>query len=335
VKKVAVAGATGRTGSLVVEELLDRGVPTVALVRDEKKALEKFPDYASLPNLEVVKCDLSKEDDIAKSLQGCDAVIWCATGFSDAETSIVERLKRLMGIAMAPSQSIDSIGIPTIASCMLKQSDGSTMNDSYPKLVMLSSAGVTRPQWDDDKKARFPGSANIPIVRLNPFGILNVKAESEEKLRKSGVPYSIVRPAGLKDKWPTGSRLIFSQGDVAAGRIHRKDVATLLVDVLSEPDACGKTFEVLALAGYPPPISLKPSLSRLKLDSEGLPSIQEIEASYHVLQQLLPGERQDSAALAMGQTYEQLDKGEMGRLGKRGEENAEKAAPKPTAASLR
>ena len=37
-KKVAVAGATGRTGMLVVEELLNRGVEVVALVRD----LEKF-----------------------------------------------------------------------------------------------------------------------------------------------------------------------------------------------------------------------------------------------------------------------------------------------------
>jgi hypothetical protein len=32
----------------------------------------------------------------------------------------------------------------------------------------------------------------------------------------------------------------------------------------------------------------------------------------------------------MGQTYEQLDKGETGRLGKRGEEKAEEAAPKPS-----
>ena len=51
---------------------------------------------------------------------------------------------------------------------------------------MLSSAGVTRPKWSDEKKALFPGSADIPIVRLNPFGILDVKAESEEKLRESG-----------------------------------------------------------------------------------------------------------------------------------------------------
>ena len=51
---------------------------------------------------------------------------------------------------------------------------------------MLSSAGVTRPSWDDKKKAELDGAAEIPIVRLNPFGILGIKAESEEKLRQSG-----------------------------------------------------------------------------------------------------------------------------------------------------
>ena len=47
-----------------------------------------------------------------------------------------------------------------------------------------------------------------------------------------GVDYCIVRPAGLNDNWPAGSRPVFSQGDVAVGRINRKDVAKVLVDVL-------------------------------------------------------------------------------------------------------
>lgn len=55
-----------------------------------------------------------------------------------------------------------------------------------------------------------------------------------------------------------------------------------------------------------------------------------ILSTYTTLQQLLPGETQDAAALAMGQTYEQLDKNEEGRLGARGEENAQRAAPKPS-----
>jgi hypothetical protein len=209
VKRVAVPGATGQTGRLVVQELLNRDVQVLAMVRSLNKAKETFPDKNS--NLEILKCDLTSETDIQQALDGCDAVIWCATGFSnsepdaepDAEPDIIQRLKGLFGmssspiassniasskIASGPKISIDAVGIPAIANYMLKV-NGSQVNGSqedFPKVVMLSSAGVTRPQWEDAKKEKFTGCADIPIVRLNPFGILDIKAESEEKLRQTG-----------------------------------------------------------------------------------------------------------------------------------------------------
>ena len=48
------------------------------------------------------------------------------------------------------------------------------------------------------------------------------------------------------------------------------------------------------------------------------------------MQQLLPGEKQDSANIALGQTYEQLDRDEEGRFGKRGEEQVERVTIKPS-----
>ena len=168
---------------------------------------------------------------------------------------------------------------------------------------MLSSAGVTRPSWDDEKKALFVGAADIPIVRLNPFNILNIKAESEEKLRRSGTPYCIYRPSGLNDQHPAGSRPVFSQGDLAVGRINRKDVATILVDCLATEEALGKTFEAFSLAGYPPAKDgIGPALARLRPDAEGIPSNEVLAATYSAMQQLLPGETQQPERLAMGQT---------------------------------
>jgi uncharacterized protein YbjT (DUF2867 family) len=346
VTKVAVTGATGRTGRLVVEELLSRGVKeVVAIVRETGKAKEVYPNPPE--NLEIVVCDLTNEGQIESVLKGVDAAIWCATGFSDApvdpvdpvDTSPLEKLKRFLGMASPPKPpkppqpqlSIDALGLPVFAKCLSSQETNDKKDlPPLPKVVMCSSSGVTRLAWDEEKKALFPGAADIPIVRLNPFGILGIKAMSEEKLRQSGTGYCIVRPCGLNDKWPAGSRPVFTQGDVAVGRINRKDVARVLVDVLSTPEATGKTFEVITLAGYPTANSIAPALSRLVDDKDGLPPLDSIAATYAAMQQLLPGEEQDSAALAMGQTYEQLDKGETGRLGKRGEENAEEAAPKPS-----
>ena len=329
VKTVAVAGATGRTGSLVVQELLDRGVGVVALVRNLDKAKEVLPGAnAGSNSLKIIKCDLSNEDDIQQAVSGTDAAIWCATGFSDGPSSLIDRIKNLFGVAITPKKSIDAVGIVALADAFASSVNG---NDNLPKVVMLSSAGVTRPSWDDEKKALFVGAADIPIVRLNPFNILNIKAESEEKLRQSGTPYCIYRPSGLNDQHPAGSRPVFSQGDLAVGRINRKDVATILVDSLATEEATGKTFEAFSLAGYPPAKDgIGPALARLRPDVEGIPSNEVLMATYSAMQQLLPGEKQQPEKLAMGQTYEQLDKSEVGRLGERGKEDARNAAPKPT-----
>lgn len=134
------------------------------------------------------------------------------------------------------------------------------------------------------------------------------------------------------DSWPSNLRPVFSQGDVAVGRINRKDVAQILVDILSTPEATGKTFEAITIANsdgyYPRATSISAALDRLELDSmnggKG-PSEEVVRATYAVMQQLLPGEKQDASQLAMGQTYEQLDKGETGRLGEKGKEDVASA----------
>jgi putative NADH-flavin reductase len=132
--KVAVCGATGRTGKLVVGELLDRGIDVVAVVRNSEKAECElsFQD----PKVIVVKCDLSSEQDIAASIQGCDSVFWCATGFSDAETGFIQKLKSLFGIALAPKKSIGKFQIPI---------DTSLTSSSF------SHQAIQRFYWDPNK----------------------------------------------------------------------------------------------------------------------------------------------------------------------------------------
>lgn len=336
VNRVAVAGATGRTGKFVVEQLLEQNVPVLALVRDVDKASSTLDVANEL--LTIRQTDLGSEGDVIAALkdddggkQQCDAAIWAATGFSDApDQSIVDKLKAVFGLATNARGTIDAVGLPALGEGLAKSPKRATADGrALPKVVMLSSAGVTRPDWTDEKKSALEGSAGIPIVRLNPFGILGVKAESEDTLRGCGAEYSIFRPCGLNDKWAPNQRPVFTQGDVAVGRINRQDVAKILVDLLSTPEATGKTFEGISIANsegyYPPASSIGPALERLALDSDTGgkgPSEEVVRATYALMQQLLPGEKQDAAQLAMGQTYEQLDKDEQGRLGERGTEEA-------------
>lgn len=328
ITRVAVTGATGRTGRFVVERLLSQGVSVLAMVRDEEKAKETFDPTNSL--LTIRKVDLSSKEDVINALgqNNCDAAIWAATGFSDnPDQSFFTKIAAVFGFATNAQGSIDAIGLPALGEGLANTPKRSIDGAPLPKVVMLSSAGVTRPDWNQEKKSELEGCAGIPIVRLNPFGILGIKKESEEQLRSCGVEYAIFRPTGLNDNWGANQRPIFSQGDVAVGRINRVDVAKILVEILSTPEATGKTFEAFTIANsaenyYPPAESIGPALSGLSPDSEGV-NEEVVRSTYAVLQQLLPGEKQTADQLAMGQTYEQLDADEEGRLGKKGEENLE------------
>jgi len=293
---IAVAGATGRTGQLVVKQLLSEGYGVRAVVRNLSKAGDVMP--ASTPKLEHIQLDFANasKDEVHTTFAGADAVIWCASGFSDAGASLdVKAMEELPGALGA----------------------GGALGGK-PRVVMLSSAGVTRTAWPAAKQARLAGACDIPIIRLNPGGILECKAKAESLLRESGVPYCIVRPTGIKfdGSWPRG-RPFLSQGDVAVGRANAEDVASTLCSVLQEPAAAGKTFEMFTLAGYPPSrAGLGPALTRLAPDkSPGGADLPDdvVDATYAAMQQCLPGVEQDATKLEMGRTYEQVDRGEVAR----------------------
>jgi hypothetical protein len=356
-KHVMVVGATGRLGSRVVNSLLEYNklvadnkdiIKITALVRDLEKASTLPQDSA----LQLVQCDLSNANqlrDVLKKQPELDAALWTAAGFTDNPSNgALQKVIGALKLKFFPKDVIDISALSIVGKHFSSQQQ---QQPQLPSVVMCSSAGVTRPTWSQDKKDKFAGAADIPIVRLNPLNILGVKRASEQALRRSGCSYTVLRPCGLNDKHPIKSRPVLAQGDVAVGRIHRQDVADLMVALLFEPNACGKTVEAVAIPGLPVPRSYKKQLQSLSIDDvdaldEGndvgrgdtevevpvggtvevsdtdLDEDARLEATYAILQQLVPGDILAPEQLAMGQTYEQLSAGEEGRLGKRGEEQA-------------
>jgi hypothetical protein len=290
-----------------------------ALVRDLDKASEVLPKS---PLIDIVKCDLNNDKETIEACSNGDAMIWCATGFSDApNTPLYMKLLAAANLFLRPTKTIDIDGIQRIGEIFASRS-GFVPNG--PKVILVSSAGVTRTIWPDKKKKKYEGCADIPIVRLNPLKILDVKRNGETALRKTKCSYAIVRPCGLTEKWSAG-RPLLSQGDVAVGRTTRPDVAKFLVSVLKEPSSIYKTFEFFAVPGFPYPRDFKFQFDRLKADNGdacygSTMNDEQLDVEYGILQQLVPGETLAPQQLAMGQSYEQLDNNETGRLGKRGEE---------------
>lgn len=99
------------------------------------------------------------------------------------------------------------------------------------QFVLVSSMGVT----DKDHQ-------------LNKMfdNILTWKLKGEDALRASGVPYTVVRPGGLRDTPGGRGGIKTLQGDPKVrGEIPRADVATVCVNALGRTDAVGKTFEII------------------------------------------------------------------------------------------
>jgi uncharacterized protein YbjT (DUF2867 family) len=82
---------------------------------------------------------------------------------------------------------------------------------------------------------------------LNLFWlVLYWKKQAENYLQSSGIPYTIVRPGGLKEE-DNADNIIMSQADTLfEGSIPRQKVAQVCVEALSQPRAKSAIVEVIA-----------------------------------------------------------------------------------------
>ncbi|CAM9777506.1 unnamed protein product, partial [Discosporangium mesarthrocarpum] len=112
-----------------------------------------------------------------------------------------------------------------------------------PSFVLISSAAAERyNRLGEEERAN-----DIPIVALNPQGILNWKYKGEVVLRSSPLRHTIIRPTGLLPKGKEGDsprRLQVGQGDVLSGRVARAEVGQAVAAALESPYTAGTTFEL-------------------------------------------------------------------------------------------
>ena len=81
---------------------------------------------------------------------------------------------------------------------------------------------------------------------LNLFwGILYWKQQAEDYLKGSGVPYTIVRPGGLRNENDSEAIVMAAADTLFEGNIPREKVAKVCVEALSQPAARNKVIEVV------------------------------------------------------------------------------------------
>jgi uncharacterized protein YbjT (DUF2867 family) len=230
VQKILVTGATGRTGSLVLQKLRQHPdkFAAVGFARSSAKAEELFGSIEGF-------CfgDIVDRSTVESALSGCQALVIL--------TSAVPQLKAPPQPGERPEFEFAAGGMPEVVDYrgQINQIDAAKAT-GVEHIVLVGSMGGT--------------DENHPLNRLGNGNILIWKRKAEQYLIDSGIDYTIVRAGGLIDK-PGGTReLLVGKNDELLANppngiptsIPRADVAEVVVQALREPNARNQAFDVIS-----------------------------------------------------------------------------------------
>ncbi len=203
--RVLVAGAHGKTARRLVRMLVDDGHEVRGLVRKE----EQMPDVEA-DGAEPALVDLEEEEvegGVGEAVEGCDAIVFAAGAGP--------------GSGAARKETMDYGGAAKLIEAAQKR--------GVRRYLMLSSMGAGNPEGGSEA--------------MQPY--LFAKARADERLIKSDLQYTIIRPGGLTNEEGTG-RIEAAQTLGRRGQISRDDVARTFAEALEMRNTYGKTFEILA-----------------------------------------------------------------------------------------
>jgi uncharacterized protein YbjT (DUF2867 family) len=229
-KKVLVTGATGKTGSIVLQKLrqLITEFTAVGLARNEVKIKQMFGTTDGF-----IIGDIQHESSLQQAVKDCQGlvILTSAVPIMKAPPQPGQRPEFYFADGEMPEQ-IDYYG--------QKNQIDAAKKAGVEHIVLVSSMGVT--------------NVNHPLNSIGNGNILIWKRKAEEYLVNSGVDYTIIHPGGLIDQ-PGGLRelvigkndqLINNPPEGIATSIPRADVAELVVQCLREPSARNKSFDVIS-----------------------------------------------------------------------------------------
>ncbi|WP_069628762.1 SDR family oxidoreductase [Streptomyces niveus] len=180
---------------------------------------------------ELVVGDVTRPETLIGAVDGADAIVLTLGSFGTGDSS---------------PEAVDYAGVRNILTALRGQ---------RPRVTLMTSIGVTG--------------------RGSAYGhLLEWKRRSERLVRASGLTHTIVRPGWFDMNGPDDHRPVFLQGDrhrsggPADGAVARNQIARVLVETLTAPEAAGRTFELVAERGSAPD-DLGPLFAALDLDEPG------------------------------------------------------------------
>ncbi len=197
--KLALFGATGKTGRHFLADALDEGYQVKVLARDPASLIQETP------NLTVVQGDAMNEGDVQRVIQGTDAVI------------------SLIGQDKHSDPWLQTYTIQNIIQAM--------QQEGVVRVISLTHFGVMAPAEDEpgllDKLMRLGMRLMIPKVYHD--GIAHA-----QHLQAANLRWTIVRAPILTDEPERGYYRIGSIGVNASQQISRADLSTFLLTLLAD-----------------------------------------------------------------------------------------------------
>ena len=200
---ILVAGATGQTGSRVVQQLKSLGYERIlGMTRDKERAVSKFGS-----DIEWVEANVTEPDSLQKAFKGVDRII------------------STIGSSREPGN-----GTEAVEYLGLKNMVDAAIDNDVKILVLTSSAGITD---EDNELNRFLD--NVLIWKFKGEEYLRESGLNYSIVRSGGLKPEI---AGGKF-----GVYLSQGDDSRAGQISVDDVASVLIEAANNPDAHGKTYE--------------------------------------------------------------------------------------------
>lgn len=208
-KKIAVLGATGRTGIWIVKEALQRGYAVNALVREQSNLNIEHPD------LTIIKGTPTDTVDLKRIMDGCEAVLsalnisrknewWLWSKLSSSPTFLSEVARKL--VELAPEMKVN-------------------------RFLIVTAWGT------GETKEEIPGWFRF-FINNTKIGITYRDHDRQEKVwEKSGLDWTVVRPVGLTndtEEKPVGVLLETKTTKPANMTISRRMVAHFMLDALEK-----------------------------------------------------------------------------------------------------
>ncbi|MEH6542597.1 MAG: NAD(P)-binding oxidoreductase [Porticoccaceae bacterium] len=156
-EKALVLGASGATGQLLVQILLQKGVEVIAIVRNANSLINIDSSH---PGLKIVEAEISEmsESDLARHLSGCEVVLSCL-GHNLTFKGMFGHPRRLVTDAIKKVvKTIESINTNKKFKIILMNTVGNSNRDipekpPYSQRVVVSLLRLLLPPHVDNENA--------------------------------------------------------------------------------------------------------------------------------------------------------------------------------------